>query len=208
MQRTGPPSISLPGMYCTLYPDSWETDFYIKLIKYKICSGRRWGRALRGMYGKCRHTGGLLDLDVWDWQCGWWVSCHSGFSFCSETFSFVLTGEDGSRRFGYCRRLLVIIPDFFSFPGGAAFCEVGDTGTHSGKWQAAALLFQCGMKRLATEQLCCLLFSAKVPLWIPSFIPDITLLHFPCTSTLPWPWTVVSPLSWRQSLSFLGLDTY
>uniref|UniRef100_A0A8D0CK00 DENN domain-containing protein 2A-like n=1 Tax=Scleropages formosus TaxID=113540 RepID=A0A8D0CK00_SCLFO len=27
-------------------------------------------------------------------------------SFASETFSFVLTGEDGSRRFGYCRRLL------------------------------------------------------------------------------------------------------
>jgi len=27
--------------------------------------------------------------------------------FCSETFSFMLTGEDGSRRFGYCRRLLV-----------------------------------------------------------------------------------------------------
>lgn len=30
------------------------------------------------------------------------------FVFCySETFSFMLTGEDGSRRFGYCRRLLV-----------------------------------------------------------------------------------------------------
>uniref|UniRef100_A0A8C2IBF5 DENN domain containing 2B n=1 Tax=Cyprinus carpio TaxID=7962 RepID=A0A8C2IBF5_CYPCA len=28
----------------------------------------------------------------------------------SETFSFMLTGEDGSRRFGYCRRLLVIQP--------------------------------------------------------------------------------------------------
>lgn len=27
-------------------------------------------------------------------------------NFPSETFSFVLTGEDGSRRFGYCRRLL------------------------------------------------------------------------------------------------------
>ncbi|RXM34093.1 DENN domain-containing protein 2A [Acipenser ruthenus] len=27
-------------------------------------------------------------------------------NFASETFSFVLTGEDGSRRFGYCRRLL------------------------------------------------------------------------------------------------------
>lgn len=27
--------------------------------------------------------------------------------FYSETFSFMLTGEDGSRRFGYCRRLLV-----------------------------------------------------------------------------------------------------
>ncbi|XP_069756637.1 DENN domain-containing protein 2B isoform X6 [Narcine bancroftii] len=26
--------------------------------------------------------------------------------FTSETFSFMLTGEDGSRRFGYCRRLL------------------------------------------------------------------------------------------------------
>lgn len=29
------------------------------------------------------------------------------FYIPSETFSFVLTGEDGSRRFGYCRRLLV-----------------------------------------------------------------------------------------------------
>uniref|UniRef100_A0A8C9LZ97 DENN domain containing 2A n=1 Tax=Piliocolobus tephrosceles TaxID=591936 RepID=A0A8C9LZ97_9PRIM len=28
--------------------------------------------------------------------------------FTSETFSFVLTGEDGSRRFGYCRRLLIL----------------------------------------------------------------------------------------------------
>uniref|UniRef100_A0A5F9D9Z1 DENN domain containing 2B n=1 Tax=Oryctolagus cuniculus TaxID=9986 RepID=A0A5F9D9Z1_RABIT len=28
--------------------------------------------------------------------------------YSSETFSFVLTGEDGSRRFGYCRRLLVL----------------------------------------------------------------------------------------------------
>lgn len=30
----------------------------------------------------------------------------------SETFSFMLTGEDGSRRFGYCRRLLVSTPTF------------------------------------------------------------------------------------------------
>ncbi|XP_054609420.1 DENN domain-containing protein 2A-like isoform X4 [Dunckerocampus dactyliophorus] len=29
-------------------------------------------------------------------------------SYPSEMFSFVLTGEDGSRRFGYCRRLLVL----------------------------------------------------------------------------------------------------
>ncbi|KAI4874322.1 hypothetical protein NFI96_013947 [Prochilodus magdalenae] len=29
-------------------------------------------------------------------------------NFPSETFSFVLTGEDGSRRFGYCRRLLML----------------------------------------------------------------------------------------------------
>ncbi|XP_015208598.1 DENN domain-containing protein 2A isoform X2 [Lepisosteus oculatus] len=32
-----------------------------------------------------------------------WVPVEN---FASETFSFVLTGEDGSRRFGYCRRLL------------------------------------------------------------------------------------------------------
>ena len=32
---------------------------------------------------------------------------HFRFPNHSETFSFVLTGEDGSRRFGYCRRLLV-----------------------------------------------------------------------------------------------------
>lgn len=30
-------------------------------------------------------------------------------SFFSETFSFVLTGEDGSRWFGYCKKLLVSI---------------------------------------------------------------------------------------------------
>lgn len=65
-----------------------------------------------------------------------------GFSFCSETFSFVLTGEDGSRRFGYCRRLLVFIPVwFFSFLRDAAFCGIGITSTHSGKWKAAALVF-------------------------------------------------------------------
>lgn len=29
---------------------------------------------------------------------------------CSETFSFVLTNVDGSRKIGYCRRLLVSIP--------------------------------------------------------------------------------------------------
>lgn len=32
------------------------------------------------------------------------------FFFCSETFSFVLTDVDGSRKIGYCRRLLVSIP--------------------------------------------------------------------------------------------------
>ncbi len=37
-----------------------------------------------------------------------WFSCvYICFFCCSETFSFMLTGEDGSRRFGYCRRLLV-----------------------------------------------------------------------------------------------------
>lgn len=29
------------------------------------------------------------------------------FFFFSETFSFVLTGEDGSRWFGYCKKLVV-----------------------------------------------------------------------------------------------------
>lgn len=35
------------------------------------------------------------------------VYSHVCTFFYSETFSFMLTGEDGSRRFGYCRRLLV-----------------------------------------------------------------------------------------------------
>lgn len=29
--------------------------------------------------------------------------------FCRETFSFVLTNVDGSRKIGYCRRLLVCV---------------------------------------------------------------------------------------------------
>lgn len=102
MQRTGPPSISLPGKYCTLYPDLYQTDIYIKLIKCESCYGRKLGRALTEVYWKSKNVVGLFGFYVRD--------C---FSFCSETFSFVLTGEDGSRRFGYCRRLLVIIPRFF-----------------------------------------------------------------------------------------------
>lgn len=38
---------------------------------------------------------------------GWINSLMVLPSLYSETFSFMLTGEDGSRRFGYCRRLLV-----------------------------------------------------------------------------------------------------
>lgn len=37
------------------------------LIKYKSCYSRRVGRALRGVFGKCRNTVGLLDLYVRDW---------------------------------------------------------------------------------------------------------------------------------------------
>ncbi|KAF3688581.1 DENN domain-containing protein 2A [Channa argus] len=39
-------------------------------------------------------------------------------NFPSETFSFVLTGEDGSRRFGYCRRLLVRSQILLAQPSG------------------------------------------------------------------------------------------
>ncbi|KAG8523363.1 DENN domain-containing protein 2A [Galemys pyrenaicus] len=39
--------------------------------------------------------------------CLVWLCNAFCFPNHSETFSFVLTGEDGSRRFGYCRRLLV-----------------------------------------------------------------------------------------------------
>lgn len=35
------------------------------------------------------------------------TSTFAAFILLSEMFAFVLTGEDGSRRFGYCRRLLV-----------------------------------------------------------------------------------------------------
>ncbi len=42
-----------------------------------------------------------LSVSVSNLMCIHVFLCHS------ETFSFMLTGEDGSRRFGYCRRLLV-----------------------------------------------------------------------------------------------------
>lgn len=34
---------------------------------------------------------------------------HKSHFISSETFSFVLTGEDGSRWFGYCKKLLVSV---------------------------------------------------------------------------------------------------
>ncbi|CDQ82162.1 unnamed protein product [Oncorhynchus mykiss] len=40
--------------------------------------------------------------------------------YSSETFSFMLTGEDGSRRFGYCRRLLVSKPPLIHW---SLFCS-------------------------------------------------------------------------------------
>lgn len=59
----------------------------------------------------------------------------------SETFSFMLTGEDGSRRFGYCRRLLVsrcsspcshpaeplfVVTDAFIWTLGVVSCGAAD----------------------------------------------------------------------------------
>lgn len=55
--------------------------------------------------------------------------------FPSETFSFVLTGEDGSRWFGYCKKLLVSIP---GRAGGTEGTEWALSGHDSG------LLFQVG----------------------------------------------------------------
>lgn len=37
----------------------------------------------------------------------WFTFLFAAVILPSEMFAFVLTGEDGSRRFGYCRRLLV-----------------------------------------------------------------------------------------------------
>lgn len=135
MQRIGPPSISLPGKYCTLYCGSWEMDLCIELIKYEGSYGRRLGRALRGLYWKCKKFVGLMGSSVCQslYVGDVLLSFHSGFSFCSETFSFVLTGEDGSRRFGYCRRLLVIIPTSSSSRRGATFWGVAVTATYCGK---------------------------------------------------------------------------
>lgn len=88
MQRTGPPSISLPGEYCTSYPDSWETDLYIKLIKYESCYGRKLGRALTGVYWKCKNIVSLLGLYVRDlmWMMGilsfWFLFLQWDFLIC------------------------------------------------------------------------------------------------------------------------------
>lgn len=64
----------------------------------------------------------------------------------SETFSFMLTGEDGSRRFGYCRRLLVshrshpaepcLLWQTFLFEHVMPFsCRATDAIIHRGSWK-------------------------------------------------------------------------
>lgn len=63
--------------------------------------------------------------------------------FLSETFSFVLTGEDGSRWFGYCRKLLVSISGRAGSTGSTVWALSGhDSGLlfHMGYPSCAALV--------------------------------------------------------------------
>lgn len=84
MQRTGVLCLSSPGMQ-TLFS-------LLDMFKGNCVSVKLW----------------IIQIQV---MCLCVISHVYTFVFCcSETFSFMLTGEDGSRRFGYCRRLLVSPP--------------------------------------------------------------------------------------------------
>lgn len=65
----------------------------------------------------------------------------------SETFSFVLTGEDGSRWFGYCRKLLVSISGRLGVQGALSGHDSGLL-SHMGCPSCAAVVVPAlGMQR-------------------------------------------------------------
>lgn len=125
MLRTGHPSTSLPGGWVLSCP-------YMRTgLEHtsQLAIGAVQPETLLEITERNRNESTRRVWPVWreyDVFCGvericekvWQIFflCISGlcFLFCSETFSFVLTGEDGSRRFGYCRRLLVTSQ--YSFP--------------------------------------------------------------------------------------------
>ncbi|KAM9302449.1 DENN domain-containing protein 2B [Gastrophryne carolinensis] len=71
---------------------------YIPEVSYQFPKLERPTKQVREAEERLKAIPQFCFPDARDWTP---VSDHS-----SETFSFMLTGEDGSRRFGYCRRLL------------------------------------------------------------------------------------------------------
>uniref|UniRef100_UPI00398F0E57 DENN domain-containing protein 2B n=1 Tax=Pristiophorus japonicus TaxID=55135 RepID=UPI00398F0E57 len=71
---------------------------YIPEVSYQFPKLERPTKQVREAEERLKAIPQFCFPDAKDWST---VS-----DFTSETFSFMLTGEDGSRRFGYCRRLL------------------------------------------------------------------------------------------------------
>ncbi|XP_039604292.1 suppression of tumorigenicity 5 protein [Polypterus senegalus] len=71
---------------------------YIPEVSYQFPKLERPTKQMREAEERLKAIPQFCFPDVKDWNP---VSHYN-----SETFSFMLTGEDGSRRFGYCRRLL------------------------------------------------------------------------------------------------------
>ncbi|KAF2982357.1 hypothetical protein EK904_005401 [Melospiza melodia maxima] len=63
-------------------------------------------KSLKSCFGPCQHDQKecVCFVSLFPELCGEFNPDSA--SLPSETFSFVLTGEDGSRWFGYCRKLL------------------------------------------------------------------------------------------------------
>ncbi|KAK6472859.1 DENN domain-containing protein 2B-like isoform X1 [Huso huso] len=71
---------------------------YIPDVTYQFPKLERPTKQMREAEGRLKAIPQFCFPDVKDWT--------PVLEYSSETFSFMLTGEDGSRRFGYCRRLL------------------------------------------------------------------------------------------------------
>ncbi|MGH0134003.1 UNVERIFIED_CONTAM: hypothetical protein FKN15_053773 [Acipenser sinensis] len=93
------PQLSVLPPSCRLNEDSLSTTSELSTRRpRRVPKLERPTKQMREAEGRLKAIPQFCFPDVKDWT--------PVLEYSSETFSFMLTGEDGSRRFGYCRRLL------------------------------------------------------------------------------------------------------